>query len=348
MKRGLVVLDPQEVGDDEWSGRVRRLQERMAAEGVSVALVYGDVYRSDDIAYLTNLCIYWNEGMLAVPVDGDPVFLTKLSPRVHTWMRATSTVTDLRSGKAFGPLVTAFLEESGPGSVGLVDRALWPADLVAEVTAAADGREVRAFDDAVREQRLVPSPAELALLRLGAEALSAAFEEAGPDLGEQERIAVVEGRLRAAGYADVFASTATTGEGAVTLEVTGQFRQGWLHRAEPAGADGTPWAGPLAEALRAALGAVAGGVTRADLVAAAAPALGRLPEGVDAFVTCVNQADLATHGEYAGERPVPAGAVVAVGVELLFADGGRAAVAETVLAGAEGAEPLSGRKEASE
>ena len=55
MKRGLVVLDPDEVSPQERADRLARLQERMAAEGVTIALVYGDVHRSDDIGYLTNL-----------------------------------------------------------------------------------------------------------------------------------------------------------------------------------------------------------------------------------------------------------------------------------------------------
>jgi len=98
MKRGLVLFDPAEIPADEWRGRVAAVQRQLAASGTDVALIYGDVSRSDDIAYLTNLCVYWNEGILAVPAHGDPVFLTKLSPRVHPWMRLISTVTEIRSG----------------------------------------------------------------------------------------------------------------------------------------------------------------------------------------------------------------------------------------------------------
>lgn len=339
MIRGLVVLDPAEVGDEEWAGRVRRLQERMAAEGVSTALVYGDVYRSADIGYLTNLCIYWNEGILAVPADGAPVFLTKLSPRVHTWMRATSKVADLRSGKAFGPLVRDLLAAGGPGVVGLVDRPLWPAALVEEVTAAADGREVRGLGGLVREQRLVPSPAELALLRDGARVLRQGFDEATrairPGTAAPERLAVLERVLRGNGFTDVVASSTST-----TLEATGQYRHGWLRLARPVD---PAWAGPLDAALRAAVGAVAAGTRAADLAAAAAPALAALPAGVDRHVTCVNQADLATGGEYAPDEAVPAGAVLVVEVEALFAGGGRAVAAETVYAAPGGAEALEVR-----
>ena len=105
MKRGLVLLDPAEIPADEWRGRVAAVQRELAAAGTDVALIYADVSRSTTSRYLTNLCVYWNEGILAVPAHGDPVFLTKLSPRVHPWMRLISTVTEIRSGRSFAELV---------------------------------------------------------------------------------------------------------------------------------------------------------------------------------------------------------------------------------------------------
>lgn len=336
MIRGLHVLDPSEVSDDEWADRVRRLQERMAADGVDVALVYGDVFRSTDIGYLSNLCIYWNEGILAVPADGAPTFLTKLSPRVHTWMRATSTVDDLRSGKAFGPLVAAYLAERPAGVLGLVDRPLWPVDLVGEV--AVDGWDVRALGGLVREQRLVPSPAELTLLRDGARVLRRAVDDATrTELPDQERVAIVEHRMRTDGFTEVLVNATDT-----TLEATGQYRHGWLHRADVV-RPGESWARPLAYALDAVLGAVGEGQTSDVLTAAAAPMLTGLPAGTEWHVICVNQADLATGGEYSPEADLPLGAVIVVGVELIFGDGRRAAVARTVLVGPDGAKHLEDR-----
>ena len=76
MKRGLVVRDAEEIADSEWAARVGALQSELAAAGVDIALIYNDVSRGDDIGYLTNLCIYWNEGVLAVPATGEPAMLT--------------------------------------------------------------------------------------------------------------------------------------------------------------------------------------------------------------------------------------------------------------------------------
>ena len=53
MKRGLVLLDPAEVPEREWHRRVGALQGRLAADGIDVALVYGDV--SGDQPVLTRV-----------------------------------------------------------------------------------------------------------------------------------------------------------------------------------------------------------------------------------------------------------------------------------------------------
>jgi Creatinase/Prolidase N-terminal domain len=159
MKRGLVLFDPAEIPADEWRGRVAAVQRELAASGIDVALIYGDVSRSDDIAYLTNLCVYWNEGILAVPAHGDPVFLTKLSPRVHPWMRLISTVTEIRSGRSFAELVAAFLGPGDGGTVGLVEAELWPAAVSAQIRQALGGWTVRPLAGLVSELRQIPSPA---------------------------------------------------------------------------------------------------------------------------------------------------------------------------------------------
>ncbi|HVV18017.1 MAG TPA: aminopeptidase P family N-terminal domain-containing protein [Pseudonocardiaceae bacterium] len=323
MKRGLVVLDPAEVGPDEWRARVAAVRQTLASDGIDVALVYGDVFRSDDIAYLTNLCIYWNEGILAVPAAGDPVFLTKLSPRVHPWMRQVSTVSEIRSGRSFADLVATFLDGRPAGTVGLVESALWPAAVEADITAALAGWQVRRLGGLVRERRLVPSAAELALLERGGRHMATALSKATVDgLSVPERVGIVEWELRSAGFLDVLVHPATTTDGVVSLHVTGQYRTGWLQAGRLAGATDDV----LRTALDAAVAAARPGATTSDLA-------GGLPDG--ATVSWANQADLATNGEYADhDTPMLAGSVVAITVDALYPDGGYAAVAETVLVGA--------------
>lgn len=331
MKRGLVVLDPAEMPAAEWQERVTALQGSLAAEQVDVALIYGDVYASDDIAYLTNLCIYWNEGMLAVPATGDPVFLTKLSPRVHPWMKRISTVSRIESGKNFGALAAKLLGAQPAGTVGLVDAALWPASVVEEVRAALPGWQVRELGGLVRERRAVASEHELALLRTGGEVVGRAADEAVRDgLSGFDRVSVVERVVRGAGFLDVQVNRSSTSDGVDSVRVTGQFRTGWLHATRLTGS--AAWTLALDDALAAAVSAAKAGASVEALAAAASPALEGLPEGANAQVSWVNQSDLSSGGEYrARPQSLAAGNVGAVTVDVLFADGGYAAVADTVL-----------------
>lgn len=319
MKRGLVILDHDEVSEAEWAGRADRVRELMAAEGIDLALVYGDVFRSDDIHYLTNLCIYWNECVLAIPADGgadEVTLLTKLSPRVHTWMRQTTTLTDLRSGKSFESLVKGLIDGRKPGTIGLIDGQLWAESVVEEVKAAAADWTVRPLGSLVRELRKRPSAAEVALLRRAgavlAEAIGAATAEGLP---AGERIAVAERIVRDAGFTDVIVRAE---DGAV--EITGQHRTSWLRVGR----------GEASAALRSAVALAADGVTAGELARAVRPWDLRV----------IDHVDLTTNGEYedsSSERVLAAGEVVVIsagGPDELGASG-------TVLIGATGAENLT-------
>jgi hypothetical protein len=224
VKRGLVVLDAAETPPAEWDRRLAAVRADLVAAGVDVGLIYGDVFSSDDIAYLTNLCVYWNEGMLAIPADGDPVVLTKLSPRVFPWMRLTSTVDDIRSGRSFGTLVHGLLAGREPGTLALIGADVWPAAVADEVTDAVPDWTVRPVGDWVREHRARPSAAEERLIRTAAGLIADALNQAGGSVAELER------RLRGAGFLDVRITSSSAG-GATSLQVLGQYRTVWAYAA---------------------------------------------------------------------------------------------------------------------
>jgi len=347
MKRGLVLLDSAEIPAEEWYGRVAAVQRELQADGTDVGLIYGDVSRSDDIAYLTNLCVYWNEGILAVPAYGHPVFLTKLSLRVHSWMQLISTVTEIRSGRSFAELVAKFLGPGDGGTVGLIEAELWPGPVAAEIRQALAGWDVRELSGLVRARRQVPSPAEVALLRHAAGLLvETATVAAAPGLTDRERIAAAERGLRGAGFLDVLADTARTADGVTSVRITGQYRYLWLQASRLADTATAAWPDLLRQAIAVAVTAAVPGATAADLHEAARSALDRLPAGAISDVRWVHQADMATNGEYAdypSGLPIPAGSVVVVGIDVRFADGTHAAVAETVLAAADGPVCLTGQ-----
>ncbi|HSZ42675.1 MAG TPA: aminopeptidase P family N-terminal domain-containing protein [Trebonia sp.] len=350
MKRGLVKLDPAEIPDAEREDRVARLQRQLKDAGIDVALIYGDVSRSDDIAYLTNLCIYWNEGILAVPAAGDPAFLTKLSPRVFGWMRQVSTVADIHSGRKFGDLAAKYLDGDTSATVGLIDAELWPASVAGEIRQALAGHDVRDTGDLARQARLAPSGPELALLRQAGGLLAGALGRTTADgaaadgLTPNARIAAVERGLRGQGFLDVFARAGDAPDGVTSLEVTGQYRALWVHASRLTDTGAAAWPAVLERALAAAIGAARPGATAAALAEAAGPALGELPAGATARVRWTHQADMATGGEYASYPPglsITSGAAVVITVDATFPDGRHAQVADTVAVTADGAESLT-------
>jgi hypothetical protein len=268
-------------------------------------------------------------------------------------MRRTSMVSELRSGREFGALARELLDDWAPGALGLVDAGRWPQAVVDELAAALPRWELRPLPDLVRDQRVVPSESELALLRTGGAIVARAAERASrPGLAEPARVALVDGELRRAGFADVLVTCATADDGTVSVEITGQYRHGWLRAArlveattDPGAATADPgaaatasggaaWAAVMRAGLAAAVEAATAGTTPAEISAAAAPILAELPHGAASDVAWINQADLSTNGEYEAHAKgarLPGGTVGAVSVEVLFPGGGRAVVADTVL-----------------
>jgi hypothetical protein len=335
VKRGLVMLDPAEIPPGELEERVGALQAELKARGLAAAIVYADVYHSGDLGYLSNICLYWNEALLAVPATGNPALLTKLSPRVANWWRATSQLEDFRSGRVLATLVEGFLAEQGPGGIGLAELDWWPDSVFADVTAAAGGREISDLGSVVRRRRQAPSPAEAELLRraaaVTAESVAVALDGA---LSNFERAGRAELAARMGGVEDVNLYCHSSGPDADTVEVVSEFRGYWTGAARVLATGNPEWAGPLTAAYQAAAAAIASGVTPAAVREAAAGPLAGLPE---ARVDLIQHTDLETDGGYRyradAAEPFADGAVVTLRVELGLPDGSTAVLADTYQAG---------------
>jgi hypothetical protein len=340
MKRGLVVLDPAEIPAAEWGERVRAVQAELRAAGVDVALVYNDVSRGDDIGYLTNLVIYWNEGMLAIPAEGEATLLTKLSKRVFSWMQKTSVLEDLRSGQTLGKLVEGYVADRPAGTIGFIDADLWPAAYVEEIAAAVPEWTTVELGPLVRDARKVLSPAELGVIRSAAGVLRdalAAADTGGLDM--RGRMGGLESVARHGGFTDVLLR-GTEADGHVTIETAGEYRQSWLLTGRTYG--DAAFRGALAAAQRAALAAIAPGVAWSKVEAAALAALA-LPDGATAVVTWSSQADFANRGELRPTSPAgpAAGEVAALQLEVIEEGGRRSVLTDTFLTTADGAELLT-------
>ena len=324
MKRGLVVLEETARAEDE--ARVEALRGALRARGIAFALVYGDVSRSDDINYLTNLCIYWNEGVIAVPVDGVPALLAKLSKRVHPWMERTSILTDLRASQKLPALIGDYLRANGSGTVAFVDSTWWPAQLVDDIVAAAPDHDFIDLCDAVRRERMVPDELDRSDLERAGALVALGLSAAAAAEGEPTaRIAALELAARGGGARDVLASCFETSSG-VQIDCTVQYANVWARGARVLGGGSELRAGAEAAADR-----LSAGTTVADLSAVVA---------AEASVAVIRHTDLATGGDLrqfaGGVEPLAEGQVVTLTVS-----SGGVAVADTFVIGGDHAEPIT-------
>lgn len=333
MKRGLVVLDPQEIPAEELAGRVKKLQSKLQQQGIAAALIYGDVYRSGDITYLTNNCIYWNEGVLMVPASGEPALLTKLSSRVHTWMRAISNLKDLQSGPDIAGMVKKFLGDATPGTVGLAEMDWWPAGVVDDLRAKLTGWQLQDLGQIVQLEREQPSASELKLLQ-GSSEISAKAVAVGLDhsLSNFDRAGKAELAARMAGVEDVLVLCHPAGPEADTTEVLAEFRGYWTVAARIVVKKNLPaWAPMVGEGYKAAAQALKSGVTIGQLRETAAK---QITDSTLVWrLDVIHHTDLETRGDYRlpGEETnsIQTGSVVGLRLEVTFADGTQGVIADT-------------------
>jgi len=321
MKRGLVLESTELYPAAEWGDRLRRLQRELSQRGIDWALLYGDVSASDDIGYLTNICIYWNEGVLAVPAAGRPELVTKLSARVLTWMRRVSTVETMHSTPRLAPKIA---EVVGGGQVAIVDEGRWPAALLAAVRSALPAAAVSA-DGLVSAQRAVLSANEQAVARRVGGWLRDALSTARTP-GEAEL------ELRRLGCTDVLIDTAGS-----SVDMLAQYGHLWVRAARDHG----PLAGAAATALDSIGGAIHPGTTPTEVADAVAARIG---DDLHVEVTLVSGVQLTGLGELARPGAVADDTLVSVVIELLGAEAS-ARVCDTYLVNGNAADGVTGRKE---
>lgn len=347
MKRGLVVLDPVETSPAAFAARLDTVRGRLRESGAQVALIYGDVSRSGDINYLTNLCLYWNEAILAVPLQGKLALITKLSKRVQPWMRRTSILEDIRSGPRLAAGVGRLLDERIGGRerrIALINMSWWPSDLVDELRAALPQAELQDLGAAVRDSRLLPSAEEWSLLQSGAQLLDEAMVLAWALGGSpRERICIAVRGIRRAGFQDATVSCGKLQDGSEFEDVTAQYRYVWLRQSRPRGG---PLANTANRALREALGAARSGATEAQLARLAASRAG---EGCRLTLSCIPHPDIEMRGLFRSdedtERPLKEGEVVCIMLSLA-GEAGVLPAAETVRITRDGAIALCGPESA--
>lgn len=202
MKRGLISWDAKELPVAELATRLAAVQAVMRTKGVDALVLYSDVWRSNDVRYLSNYMPYWNRAFAVVPRDEKPILLCSLSPRVYPWIKSVTVHETIVASPNLPVALFKLCTERGWTRVGVCDLDGLPADLHAQMLAG----EVQIVD--IPRGEIRPGPTEVEV-RMHARAAHLAREVLDAELASADRksdhelTGNLERLLRRAGAEDV-------------------------------------------------------------------------------------------------------------------------------------------------
>jgi Xaa-Pro aminopeptidase len=206
------------ISRQEFLGRIERIQNAIADEGLDALMVYGDEYRKEQLRYVSNFWPIFERGACFIPQRGNAILAG--APEGEQYAREMSVWEDVRNIKEFAcvsvpeeidyPLakfssLRDILRETlgGGKRLGLVGRWDMPGPIFDRVHQAVDGLEIVEADPMLRTLRLTKSAAEIACLRKAGEIACIGYEKliraAVPGNTELAAAGAGEGAARTAG-----------------------------------------------------------------------------------------------------------------------------------------------------
>ena len=204
MKRGFIGWDTSELPRAALEARLAELHRRIADIGVQALVAFSDVWRSNDVRYISNYMPYWNRAFTVVSPGEAPILLCALSPRVYPWIRSVTLHETIVPSPNLVAQLLKLCTERGWNRVGVLDQAGLPYDLH-EQLAAGKLEVVDVPRDLIRPQasesevRMHRRAAQLARALLEAELANGAV-----GLTDHQVTGRLERALRRAGAEDVF------------------------------------------------------------------------------------------------------------------------------------------------
>jgi len=204
MKRGFIGWDPRQLPRAALEARLEELQRTLAGLGVHALVAFSDVWRSNDVRYLSNYMPYWNRALTVIPRGEKPILLCALSPRVYPWIRSvTLHETILPSPQLIAQLVR-LCAERGWSRVGVLDQEGLPYDLYRQLVA----EKLDIVDVPRHRVRPQPTASEITMHRHAARLARAVLESEITALAvgrtDRELTGRLERALRRAGAEDLF------------------------------------------------------------------------------------------------------------------------------------------------
>ena len=247
MKRGLITWNRDELSPSILEGRLDRCRDLARAHDVPALVVYSDVWRSNEARFLSNFMPYFNRSLLVVPVEGEPVLVCGLSPRVYPWIRSVTIVEDIRPGKRPAERVIELASEKRWAQLGVVAYERLPYELYRDFERA----QVECLDVDASTLFHRADSSELSMRRTALETIRAQLDGLVARAGDTDAqlLARLDGALRKEGMEDLrlWISDAThtprparghpPGE-SFSITVAVEYRGHWVMASRPLGPGG--------------------------------------------------------------------------------------------------------------
>jgi hypothetical protein len=208
MRRGLMAWSEAELPSAVLEQRLSRLQAGLTTEGLDGVVLYTNVARPAAVSFLTGFTPYWSEGLLFVPLSGEPLLAMALSKRVSGWIRAVMPVGAIETTPQPATAIGRRLVAGGIRRLGVVELDMLPAAQADMLTASGNGVSLEDASALFRSVRLRVDDAEIALARR-ADGLARQCLETFDHSDDARAVAAdIEARARLAGAEEVFVSVA--------------------------------------------------------------------------------------------------------------------------------------------
>jgi hypothetical protein len=203
MKRGFIGWNTEELPRAALEARLAELHRHIADIGVQALVAFSDVWRSNDVRYISNYMPYWNRAFTVVSPGEAPILLCALSPRVYPWIRSVTLHETIVPSPHLVAQLVKLCTERGWTRIGVLDHAGLPYDLHEQL--ASERLEV--VDVPRHVVRAHASESEIAMHRRSAQLAREVLEaEIGNAAGltDHQVTGRLERALRRAGAEDLF------------------------------------------------------------------------------------------------------------------------------------------------
>jgi hypothetical protein len=203
MKRGLISWDKTQLPPAAFDTRLDVINRQCEKFDVPAIAAYSDVWRSNDVRYISNYMPYWNRALTVVPRGEKPILLCSLSPRVYPWIKSVTIHEVIVASPSLPVQVAKLCAERGWTRIGLLDVGGLPNDLYTQLRAGT----VQIVDIPRDQVRGVAAASELSMYRRAAQVARGVLQEeiTGSVVGlrDYEFVGRLERNFRRAGAEDL-------------------------------------------------------------------------------------------------------------------------------------------------